>query len=415
MSRLKDRQKTRYRCAAAVVIAVAIAGALSIVSVGATTPIAPIDLGTLGGASSSAKGLNDTGMVIGYSEIPAGGFHIFAWTESTGMVDIGSLGGTSTDLSVATFTRTANHALNDSGVVVGYSETADGYVHAFRWTLGEGMTDLGTLGGDSSRSVAVNANGMIVGQSSTTHDAYNHAFAWTPKGGMVDLGTLDGNTVATAVNIHGMVVGRSGSRAFVWTKSTGMVDIGTLEEDSAAAEFVTDSGLVVGSIRTAAGHGRAFVWSSSSGTVDIGTLGGSTVRLIDVNANGVAVGLGSLPNGEAHAFVWTAERGIVDLGPIIVRAINDYGVILGGDDSGFFTLTPTGVRTDLGGPGLPIVMNNTGYAAGDGRPPDEPYYAALWPPPRPQTIADCQKGGWLTFGFKNQGLCIQFVNKPSKK
>lgn len=29
--------------------------------------------------------------------------------------------------------------------------------------------------------------------------------------------------------------------------------------------------------------------------------------------------------------------------------------------------------------------------------------------PDPQTMADCMQGGWVNYGFTNQGLCIRFV------
>ena len=29
---------------------------------------------------------------------------------------------------------------------------------------------------------------------------------------------------------------------------------------------------------------------------------------------------------------------------------------------------------------------------------------------QPETKDDCKKGGWMQFGFKNQGQCIRFVN-----
>jgi hypothetical protein len=32
------------------------------------------------------------------------------------------------------------------------------------------------------------------------------------------------------------------------------------------------------------------------------------------------------------------------------------------------------------------------------------------PPPQPATKADCMKGGFAAYGFKNQGLCIQYFN-----
>jgi hypothetical protein len=35
-------------------------------------------------------------------------------------------------------------------------------------------------------------------------------------------------------------------------------------------------------------------------------------------------------------------------------------------------------------------------------------------PPQPQTKADCKKGGYEEFGFKNQGRCVAFVNKAAR-
>ena len=34
------------------------------------------------------------------------------------------------------------------------------------------------------------------------------------------------------------------------------------------------------------------------------------------------------------------------------------------------------------------------------------------PPPGPTSKADCEKGGYKDFGFKNQGQCIKVVKKP---
>src|SRR4051812_28169634 len=54
-------------------------------------------------------------------------------------------------------------AINESGQVVGSAGTADGEVHAFRWTPSSGMQDLGTLGGSDSYAQAVNAAGQVTG------------------------------------------------------------------------------------------------------------------------------------------------------------------------------------------------------------------------------------------------------------
>jgi uncharacterized repeat protein (TIGR01451 family) len=95
--------------------------------------------------------------------------------------------------------------VNDGGQVVGQSQD-----HAFSWTPSGGMIDLGTLGGSSSAAAAVNDSGQVVGYSSTAGDSETHAFSWTPSGGMIDLGTLGGSSsVALAVNDSGQVVGYS--------------------------------------------------------------------------------------------------------------------------------------------------------------------------------------------------------------
>jgi probable HAF family extracellular repeat protein len=68
--------------------------------------------------------------------------------------------------------------------------------------------DLGTLGASYSFPSAVNANGLVVGQSGTPDDASEHAFTWTRRLGMLDLGTLGGTwSVATALNASGEAVG----------------------------------------------------------------------------------------------------------------------------------------------------------------------------------------------------------------
>ena len=51
------------------------------------------DLGTLGGDSSQAYGINDNGQVVGVSTLADGvTSHAFLWTEDTGMVDLGDTG-----------------------------------------------------------------------------------------------------------------------------------------------------------------------------------------------------------------------------------------------------------------------------------------------------------------------------------
>jgi len=97
-----------------------------------------IDLGTLGGKSSSAFAINTNGQITGSAATAAGHQHAFLYQNGT-MQDLGTFGGTSS----------AGLAINIKGQITGYADTADEIEHAFMYD--GSMTDLGTLNGGPSR------------------------------------------------------------------------------------------------------------------------------------------------------------------------------------------------------------------------------------------------------------------------
>ena len=168
----------------------------------------------------------DGAVVIGYSETDAGNGQAFRWTEG-GMEGLGTLRSDNSGYS------NAQAVSADGSVIVGNADTEprdDGQYNgqqAFRWTESDGMLGLGTLRSDNtgdSQANAVSANGsVIVGAAST--DADQQAFLWT-AGNMVGLGTLrtdgSGRSVATGVSADGaVIIGQSDAddntyRAFIY-------------------------------------------------------------------------------------------------------------------------------------------------------------------------------------------------------
>ena len=71
------------------------------------------------------------------------------------ITDLGTLG---VDLSVAT-------GINNSGQVVGATQLRRADSAAFLWESGSGMQDLGTLGGVYSYAFGINDSGQVVGES----------------------------------------------------------------------------------------------------------------------------------------------------------------------------------------------------------------------------------------------------------
>ncbi len=301
-------------------------------------------LGSLGGTSSSAQSINDSGQIVGSASTASEDTRAFiTGPNGSGMTDLGSFGGTGSSAN----------AINNSGQVIGNASTATGETHVFiTGPNGGDLSDLGTFGKESVFVQGMNNSGQIVGFSIVDSNFNFLAFRTGPNGvGITDMPTTLGGiqSVANAINDSGRVVGAQefdrsqlASRAYITdSNGSGMIDLGTLGGATSSAFDINDSGQVVGRADAMDGDSHPFVTGPDGiGMMDLGTLGGSFGFATDINNGGEVVGFAGIANNEAtHAFLYS-HGGITDLSlldvvisegwtNITARDINNHGQIVG--------------------------------------------------------------------------------------
>jgi probable HAF family extracellular repeat protein len=365
------------------------------------------DLGTLGGAQSSAYGLNAAGVTGGSAFTAAGEFTSALWPPSGAAQNIGILPGYS-----ASCVRT----VGDAGEAVGFAQddlnnppAVEAYVWLDqpRYGLPAGLTGLGTLGGNTSfvGQSAINADGAIVGWSAPSPGAQSHAFLWLPApnfglpAGMTDLGVLGGPfSTARAINGKTQVVGETtvggGNQqvAFLWTPGGGMQSLGNLGGQFGGALDINEQEIICG-YSFLPGNQVVHAWVKEPGgpLMDIGTLP-QFPNLTDslaysVNSAGQVVGwVAPSPCCQianvARAFLWDPEEGMRDLndiaGPLpagwVLESawnINDAGQIVGNarvnGEVRAYRLTPVNLTLDAT-PAAPITPTNLTLRVSGGVP-----------------------------------------------
>jgi probable HAF family extracellular repeat protein len=352
-----------------------------------------IDPGTFGGPASynesipREKIINTRGAAVGAADtsvpdpFPSSCFNVDCFVSDAYVWQRGDL----TDLGALTagYSSFAS-AINARGEIVGAAEngqidplTAYPEITAVLWK--NGITELGTLGGNQSVANAINDRGQVAGAAlNTISDPFAnsplscpnlgyytfaqcylfvpaateaHAFRWTEAGGMQDLGTLGGpDSSASFVNRRGQIAGESFT-SFTPNPSTGvptldpffwedgkMVDIGTLGGTFGQSLWMNNRGQVVGLSNVAGDQSNhAFLWDQHHNPLltDLGTVGGSYSNANWINDAGEIVGSATTPtDAEEHPFLW--KDGVMnDLGAFggetcsRANSINSWGQIVG--------------------------------------------------------------------------------------
>ena len=248
------------------------------------------------------------------------------------VTDLGTLG--SGNVSVA-------NAINNAGVVVGFTEPTPGKPNGFRWTAGK-MIGLGTEpGADYSTANAINGAGQIAGTADRSSGGYGYPVRWSATGVLTDLGGPVTNElgVGNAIDPAGRVAGgqrlanSEGSPvAELYNTDGTAIYLGDPPDSLGAATGINASDQVVGS--------PAFVWKAGTLTrlPALPGVGAGDAGATAINAAGQVVGWSGTAAGAQHAALWSSARTITDLGTINgirynqANAINAAGQVVGTAD-----------------------------------------------------------------------------------
>lgn len=342
------RRLAAVKTIGALTATLALTGATTAWSAPPTAGWTSVDLGTLGGAQTEPRDVNDKGQVVGRSQTPDGAWHAFLWQDGVmtalapdaqssialeinnkgdvagyvqpaGTVESRAVrwsGGTATVL-----TDVDGYALqvNERGQVAGaVDDPATGNRSPFVWTAGT-RVDVGLIPfpgvWPSSGPVDLNKSGTVLGVSETFEDV-DVTYVW--RDGMFtriadDVGPFYGRDL----NDRGHVVGRTWSdepRTVAGLWRDGAIErLGTLPGDLFAdALALNEKDVVVGTSQgpTPGQQGaRGFVWAD--GTMQpVGVLPGGWSEASEVNDRGQVAGRLGYARADGtqvqQAFVWSS-------------------------------------------------------------------------------------------------------------
>jgi probable HAF family extracellular repeat protein len=315
------------------------------------------------------------------------------------IIDLGRLGGRNAESS----------GLNDQGVVVGYSETNSGSSYAFRDSQGK-MKAIGSLLGGDSVATGINNRGQIVGISWNRTSSRSVAFVYsggrTRAIGKVPSGLSSHMSPRFSLNNQAQVIGFSNRAGNAQVLSGGRLkNLGSLKRLGSVALGINDHGAIVGYSNVAPSRGyfdqgtpHAFLYQRGR-MKDLGTLGGSSAAATAINNRGDVVGWSSTTSGVTQDVFLYHNGRMFDLGNLggpgaAPTAVNDKGQVVGWSDVNGATqrdqfVYSNGTMTDLSklvsassGITLQSVVgiNNRGQIAGYGTRPDGTTVALLLNP-----------------------------------
>lgn len=174
----------------------------------------------------------------------------------------------------------------DGSAIIGSSRTSSGHDHGFHWQNGV-LTDLGTLGGNSSTALRISDNGAVVGGIASNASGDFVAFRW-----------------------------ENGSMTALHDTSSSFIDM------------TNDGNVILITGEDADRNIQTYRWENGN-SENIGTLGGTSTFASDLSADGKVIVGGGLDNASNYLYYrWSQDDGIKSLKDILT----DAGVDISGWD-----------------------------------------------------------------------------------
>ena len=358
---------------------------LLVITASANADYQLFDLGTLGGTSSCAYSINNSGQIVG-SASDSSGTKYACLFDSTGA----KVNKNIAPIVSGSRQRGAAYSINNNGQIVGtdISSSGDNLAYLFDSTGGGGGTNLGTLPGFTNNEArAINDNGWIVGDVSTMPGTMGVAARFSPSPN-TNLGTLGGShSNAYAINNNGKIVGGAADTSssyyaciFDSTGGGANIGLGTLEGyNTSKANSINNLDDIVGwAFKGSPSSLSAVLFDSTGGgeNINLGALDYSynQSQALSINDLGQIVGSAfysiSSPDKIAVLFDPKGHGNNIDLNTLVTppsgwwlssaNCINNNGWIVGEMTNGSYThaflLTPepaTALLFTLGG--VPVI------------------------------------------------------------
>lgn len=391
----------------------------------------PKDLGTFGGAFTTASAINSWGYVVGQAQHADGATRAFLY-NGTSLIDLQTLPEGTT--SIASGINNSNQIVGSSNGIVNYGGTSISSASSpFTWSNGS-ISQLGDAARlERAGAMAINNFGLIVVNANVTFGGFERSVLFAPstsgsyKEFAVLLPTNDRNRISsTAMNDSGQVVGQlscdgvcNNGQAFFGTSaflySGGSIKIlPTLGGAYGSAAAINNAGKIVGSTTFANGVDTAFVLEGNK-IRDLNTLvpantGWELKNPTDINNAGQIVGTGLL-NGQHRGFLLSPSsplpQALVLLNdPSTVRAAT-YITAENSGNAGFDATKPTIVLTH-GWQLCPSVLDYRCPASYTGKTPLASLLKSIQEAPALRNADGTMKANVLTFDWPDA-----YTNDPT--